>query len=168
MSGLRVNQELARHFEGGDDSPLICNDNDNVMFVKNLRKSLSNLKNISVRVSAVEEYPTPGAASVRLFFADGSQLRAEYWRITKGGKAGRSSFDHHQQYGLPAPIDAIAELQEQLQNRTLTDAQLDSETGDLLFQFADDIKFRVFNFTGYEVWEIHFPDGGGEYSPGAR
>jgi hypothetical protein len=26
----------------------------------------------------------------------------------------------------------------------------------------------VFNFTGYEVWEIHFPDGTGEYSPYAR
>jgi len=42
--------------------------------------------------------------------------------------------------------------------------RLDKETGDLLFQFADGIHVQVFNFTGYEVWEIHFPDGTGEYS----
>ena len=38
------------------------------------------------------------------------------------------------------------------------------ETGDLLFQFADNIKLEVFNFTGYEAWEINSPDGTCEYS----
>jgi hypothetical protein len=60
---------------------------------------------------------------------------------------------------LPAPIDAIKKLQKHLQDKTVTDAPLDAESGDLLFEFSDNIKFRVFNFTGYEVWEIHFPDG---------
>jgi hypothetical protein len=135
--------------------------------VKNFDKSLSKLKNCSVSVSASNQYPEAGQASVQLVFANGSRLRADYWRVTKGGKAGISSFDHQQKYGLPAPIDAIAELLGQLQDRTVTNVQLDGESGDLLFEFSD-IKFRVFNFTGYEVWEIHFPDGTGEYSPYAR
>jgi len=67
-------------------------------------------------------------------------------------------------YGLPAPIDAIRELQAQIQGKLLTDAQLDRETGDLLFNFGENIKLQVFNFSGYEVWEISFPDGTGDYS----
>ena len=103
-------------------------------------------------------------ASVQLLFADGSKLRANYWRTIKDGKAGTSSFDHQQQYGLPAPIDAIKELQEELQNKTVTDAHLDKETGDLVFHFAESVKFQVFNFTCYEIWDISFPDGTAQYS----
>jgi hypothetical protein len=132
--------------------------------MKNLEKSLINLKNGSVRVSDANAYPEAGMASVQLLFADGSKLRATYWRVIKDGKAGISSFDHQQQYGLPAPIDAIKELQEELQNKTVTDAHLDKETGDLLFHFAGSVKFHVFNFTGYEIWDITFPDGTVEYS----
>lgn len=136
--------------------------------VKNFDKSLYNLINGLVCVSATNFCPESGMASVQLLFTNGSKLRADYWRVTKDGKASISSFDHRQKYGLPAPIDAMAELQGQLQDRTVTNAQLDGESGDLLFEFSDNIKFRVFNFTGYEVWEIQFPDGTGEYSPYAR
>lgn len=107
-------------------------------------------------------------ASVDLLFSNGSRLRAEYWRAIKEGKAGISSFDHRQKYGLPEPIDAIKELQEQLQDNIVTDALLDRETGDLNFQFRGSIKLQVFNFTGYEIWEISFPDGTGEYSSYAK
>ena len=134
------------------------------MTVKNFDKSLFNLRNLSVHVSATNAYPEPGMASVQLLFGNGSRLRAEYWRVIKNGKAGLSSFDHNQQYGLPAPIDAIKQLQEQLQDKTVRDARLDGETGDLLFQFTDNVKLQVLNFTGYEVWEISFQDGSGEYS----
>jgi hypothetical protein len=80
------------------------------MAVKNLDKSLLELKNGPVRVSASNAYPEPGTASVQLLFANGARLRADYWRVTKNGKASISSFDHEQKYGLPAPIDAIEEL----------------------------------------------------------
>ena len=83
------------------------------------------------------------------------------------GDGAVSSFDHDQKYGLPAPIDAFKELEEQLEGRRVTDAFLDARTGDLLFHFEEDVEFCVFNFTGYEVWEIHFPNGTGEYSPHA-
>lgn len=136
--------------------------------VKNFDKSLFNLRNTSVYVSPTNYYPEPGKASVELLFGNGSKLRAEYWRVTREGKVSISSFDHQQQYGLPAPIDAIKELQENLRDRTVTHAQLDGESGDLFLAFSGNIKFRVFNFTSYEVWEIHFPDGTGEYSPYAK
>ncbi|HEY6413014.1 MAG TPA: hypothetical protein VIX42_04975 [Edaphobacter sp.] len=129
-----------------------------------LDQFLSNLRHTSVQVSAGNGYPEPGQASLGLLFANGTKLRAEYWRLINDGKAGRSSFDHQQRYGLPAPIDAIRELQEHIQGKLVTDAQLDRETGDLVFQFGGNIKLQVFNFTGYEVWEINFPNSSVEYS----
>ena len=132
--------------------------------VKSFDKSLSDLRDASVQVSEGDSYPEPGMASVDLFFSNGSRLRAEYWRIIKDGKAGRSSFDHRQKYGLPEPIDAVKELREQLQGRTVTDARMEKETGDLNFKFADNIGLQVFNFTAYEIWEFSFSDGAIEYS----
>ena len=134
------------------------------MAVRNFDKSLLELKNAPVHVAASNAYPESGSASVQLLFANGTRLRADYWRVIKDGRAGRSSFDHEQKYGLPAPIDAVEELKGHLADKVLTDVRLDKETGDLLFQFAGRINFQVFNFTGYEVWEITFPDGTGEYS----
>lgn len=81
-----------------------------VVMLRNLEELLTKLKSCSVSVSPSDQYPEPGKASVYLDFADGSKLRADYWRVTKGGRASVSSFDHEQQYGLPAPINAIAEL----------------------------------------------------------
>lgn len=83
----------------------------------------------------------------------------------KNDRADLSSFDHGQRYGGPAPIDAFRQLEEELQGKSVSDAFLDTRTGDLQFNFEDRIEFRVFNFTGYEVWEIHFPNGTVEYSP---
>jgi hypothetical protein len=136
--------------------------------LRDLEELLAKLKGRSVSVSPSDRYPEPGQASVYLDFADGSKLRANYWRVTKDGRASVSSFDHEQQYGLPAPINAIAELKALLQGRTVAAATWDSESGDLLFRFDDTIKVRVLNFTAYEVWEIRFPDGTTEYSNHAR
>jgi hypothetical protein len=47
-------------------------------------------------------------------------------------------------------------------------ANWDSETGDLVFEFSGGLKLQILNITGYEVWEIHFPDGTGDYSNQAR
>jgi hypothetical protein len=102
--------------------------------IQNFEKSLSKLINCAASVSASNQYSDEaGEASSQLAFADGSKLRADFWRVTNGGKASISSFDHRQKYGLPAPIDAVAELQGQLQGRTVIKAQLDAESGDLLF-----------------------------------
>lgn len=47
-------------------------------------------------------------------------------------------------------------------------AKWDARTGDLIFSFEPNVELQVFNLTGYEDWEIHFPDGTGEYSNFAR
>lgn len=138
------------------------------MVVKNFDKSLLEFKNETVRVAASNYYADFGRASVELLFGNGTRLRADYWRVTRDGSANISSFDHEQKYGLPAPINAVEELKSHLGDKVLIDVRLDKETGDLLFRFSDGIIFHVFNFTGYEVWEIHFPDGSGEYSNFAK
>ena len=58
----------------------------------------------------------------------------------------------------------MRDLRNELQDKQILKAGPDEETGDLLFEFADRLKLQVLNFTGYEVWEISFPDGTGEYS----
>ena len=99
-----------------------------------------------------------------LKFADGSALRADYWRLIKDGKARLSNFDHAQKYGLPAPINAALELAKELRDKLVLKARPDVQTGDLLFDFSDRIHLQVLNFTGYEVWEMRFRDGAIKYS----
>jgi len=106
--------------------------------------------------------------TVALDFSDGSRLEAVFWRIIKNGATGLSSFDHQHQYGLPARIDALKELQKELHNKTVTEARFDKETGDLLFQFTGNVKVQVFNVTAYEIWHIKFADGTEEYSNNVR
>jgi len=50
----------------------------------------------------------------------------------------------------------------------VVEALHDQETGDLLFKFTQDIKLQILNVTGYEIWQIRFPDGTGEYSNYAK
>jgi hypothetical protein len=124
-----------------------------------LDKSLSALKGGSVVASPGNGFPEPGQASMYLLFANGTQLRAEYWRLMVDDRADLSSFDHRQKYGWPEPIDAVKRLCETLKGRTVRDASLDNKTGDLLFEFSENISLQVFNFTGYKIWEITYPDG---------
>lgn len=136
--------------------------------LKSFEKILQNLRNNSVQVKESGAYPEAGQASVVLTFSEGTELRGDYWRMIKNGEVFISSFDHNQKYGLPAAIDAISELKNTLQEKLLTEARHDKETGDLLIEFTGDVKLPVLNFTGYEIWEIHFPDGVGEYSNYAK
>jgi hypothetical protein len=70
-------------------------------------------------------------------------------------------------------ITRLAELHKRRMPRTtalrmdIKDA-INKETGDLLFNFTNDVKLQVLNFTGYEIWQISFPDGTGEYSNYAK
>jgi hypothetical protein len=124
----------------------------------------ARLNNASVQVFKVYAFPEQGQAAVTLAFSDGTRLRASYWRLITKGRAELSSFDHQQKYGLPEPIDAKEVLRERLDNQVCVEARMDMETGDLSFTFDGGIRLQVFNFTGYEIWELIFPDGSGEYS----
>jgi hypothetical protein len=120
---------------------------------------------VEVMRNDIESGPEPyGEASVLLHFSDGSRLRATYWRLLINNRVAFSSFDHDQKYGLPAPIDAKADLQRALSGKECRSARMDEETGDLVFEFETDLRLQVFCFSSYEVWHISFPDGTGEYS----
>jgi hypothetical protein len=133
-----------------------------------LQDALSKLVTCSVVVSPGNGFPEPGQASVSLLFVDGTRLQAEYWRLIEEGAASFSSFDHQQIYGLPAAIDAVEELQKRLSGRAVVEALHDQETGDLVFKFTGDTKLQILNVTGYEIWEIRFPNGAVEYSNFAK
>lgn len=135
-----------------------------IVMTRSFDNSLSALKNATVDVMPGNGYPEPGQASILLRFSNGALLRAEFWRMVKEGRAGISSFDHLQKYGLPAPVDALSVLKECLHDKSVVGARLQPETGDLLFEFTGQAILQVFNFTGYEIWEMRFADGAVEYS----
>ncbi|MFF2083221.1 hypothetical protein ACFVVM_05575 [Nocardia sp. NPDC058176] len=115
------------------------------------------------------EYETPStelifSVDTTIDFSDGTGLSAQFWRLTKKGRPEVSIFDHRRQYGLPAPIDALSILRHELVGRTLLVAELDQTTADLRFMFEGELRLEVFNFTGFEIWELTFPDGTGELS----
>ena len=127
-----------------------------------LQKSLSTL--IGTRVMLVSSAEIPEEAGVRLHFSDGAVLLAIYWRTISKHWTTLTSFDHGQKCGLTSPINATETLQRILVGKPVEGVQFDQRTGDLIFAFEADIEFHVFNFTDYEVWEITFSDGTGEYS----
>lgn len=113
-----------------------------------------------------EETPTDTVYSVgtSIQFTDGTKLRAQFWRLTKEGGPLVSTFDHRQRYGLPAPIDAVGIIREELVGKQVLGAVLDRLSGDLRFQFESDLLLEVFNFTAFEIWAVTFPDGSEELS----
>jgi hypothetical protein len=134
---------------------------DSRQLLLRFKQGLALLQNLSVQVSDRIENPPETAV---LAFADGSTLRAAFWRLTKDGKPAISSFDHLQQYGLPAPLDALQQLRAGIQAGHVLEVRLDQSSGDLIFTFSNNAFLQVFNFTGYEVWQMTFANGTGDYS----
>lgn len=135
----------------------------------NFKVKLERLRNVTLReIVAIthEEPPTDSVYSTQtaLIFEDGTRLSSVFWRLIKDGRYLVSIFDHNQKYGLPAPINAIKALKDELQNKTVLIASLNEETGDLSFELSGNLKLQVFNFAGYEIWQLTFPDGTIEYS----
>ena len=129
----------------------------------------ARLKGLGVDKVEAVLYETPSAEPMfdinwLIKFSDGTILSLQFWRLLKDGKSPFSSFDHGRRYGLPAPIDALDRLREELQGQTTTQVSLDRRTGDLLFDFAGGQRLEVFNFTGFEIWQLQFPDGSAVYS----
>lgn len=100
-----------------------------------------------------------------IHFSNGAALvLASYWRLSGPSLNTRlSNFDDGQKYGLPAAIDAIVDLSKRITGKPVIESTFNKLTGDLLFAF-DDCQVEVFNFSGYEVWKIDFPNGTGQYS----
>jgi hypothetical protein len=92
-------------------------------------------------------------------FDDGTHLTVECpWRILKNSGIAISSEDHLQKYGLPAPIDAIADARELLVGATVIDLALAKSSLDLYFTFPNELVLQVIPFfRGYECWQISTP-----------
>lgn len=95
--------------------------------------------------------------AVYLTFSSGIKIYTLHWRVP--GAVGVSSFDHGQQYGLPAPINAIDNLSKLILGKKAIEPKIIFESGDLEIIFENNIKLQIFNFSGYEVWEVKFPNG---------
>jgi hypothetical protein len=129
-------------------------------FVQNLAK----LKSVSLEVAADNTPDADGTAAIAIKFSDGTRLTAFYWRLVRDGRSELTSFDHQKKYGLAGPIDAKNQVSNLLTGEICRNVQFDSETGDLTLVLDETSKLQVFNFTGYEIWTLQFPDGTGEYS----
>jgi hypothetical protein len=103
-------------------------------------------------------------ANIWITFSSGAKVYSSYWRLIRHN-GNLSSFDHMQKYGLPNPIDAVAEVSKALKGKILGGVASLRESGDLEFIFENKmLKLQVFNFSGYEVWEVEFSDGTGQLS----
>jgi hypothetical protein len=135
-----------------------------VMEAGELRQLLSKISGTSVSISENTGPDGDGTASVFIKFSDSTKIRADYWRLILNERACLSSFDHLQKYGRPEKIDAKEQLISCFDNEICNSICLDEETGDLEVKFTENKRLQILNFTGYEVWEINFPNGRGEYS----
>jgi hypothetical protein len=129
---------------------------------------LAGLRGMKCEAVHAIEYEEPAADTIysvgtSIQFTGGTTLRAQFWRLTKGGPL-VSIFDHRQRYGLLEPIDAFRVMRDELVGKEVLDAVMDKTTGDLRFRFDDVVDLEVFNFTAFEIWEVRFPDGTMELS----
>jgi hypothetical protein len=132
-----------------------------------LQQRLLKLQNDTISILVNDTPDQEGTAHIIIKFADGTILKASYWRLIVDRKSRLSSFDHGTKYGLPQPIDAKAFLINSLDGKICQAVHFDEETADFVFDFEQNKKLQIFNFTSYEIWDILFPDGKGEYSNSA-
>ena len=50
-------------------------------------------------------------------------------------------------------------MRDVLVSRRVSEAVMDKATGNLRFRCEGDVVLKVFNFTGFEIWKLIFPDG---------
>ncbi len=94
-------------------------------------------------------------------FSGGGTVRTESaWRIIIAGHIARTSEDHGQQFGLPAPIDAEAEVRSLLCARRIEAAEVREDTGDIVLRFESGERLEIIPLSsGYESWEVAAPSG---------
>jgi hypothetical protein len=92
-------------------------------------------------------------------FDDRTSITVECpWRILRSSEIALSSEDHLQKYGLPAPIDAMAEARDLLSPGFISDVVLTAGTLDLSLTFSTALVLQLIPFfRGYECWQISRP-----------
>jgi hypothetical protein len=98
-----------------------------------------------------------------------SVLVSGFWRLLINGNIVYVSMDHLRQFGMPAPVDMVAELSKCLHGKILNRINVNEGTGDLRLSFNDNIEMEAFiTSTGYESYQFsigvkrYIALGGGE------
>jgi hypothetical protein len=98
---------------------------------------------IGRRYTSVTQF---GVESWRFEFEGCTTLDVRYpWRIVPGGRIAFGNGDHHQQFGLPKPLDGKQEA-ERLLVVPVAKVSLREQTADLILELEGDTTLEVFNF----------------------
>lgn len=82
------------------------------------------------------------------------------WRLIEAGRVRLTSGDHGQQFGLPAPIDAAAEVNRRIAGQFVKHAELRAGILDLdLHLDGGGILQVIPDSSGYEAWNVQSPLG---------
>lgn len=82
------------------------------------------------------------------------------WRIIEHGRIVLSSDDHRQQFGLPAPIDAVERASSMLAGSEVIEVNVMEGTADLIVSLTRDMRLEIIPFSsGYEGWQVTCPTG---------
>lgn len=80
------------------------------------------------------------------------------WRIVAGGRLVRTSQDHGQWFGRPAPLDAYAEAESLLTGRRVAAVRIRQETADFVIEFDEGLLLELLSdSSGYEPWQLIAP-----------
>lgn len=78
---------------------------------------------------------------------------ASPWRIVADGRIALGRDDDGQKFGLPQPVDAVAQARSLLRGRTVTSFSIASVSADAAIDFGDGLLLEIFNSSsGYEGW----------------
>jgi hypothetical protein len=90
-------------------------------------------------------------------FTDSVVLMVEcLWRLLEGDRLVVTSEDHGHQFGLPAPVDAVACVQACLADAQVAGVEYREGTNDLRLIFASGRTLEVLPTSrGYEMWHLY-------------
>ncbi len=92
---------------------------------------------------------------VLVFDKDVNLVVACLWRLVEDGHIRCTSQDDGQQFGLPAPVDAAAEVNRRLAQALVEAVQLRVGVLDLEFRFSTGHVLQVIpDSSGYEAWNL--------------
>ena len=89
------------------------------------------------------------------FDKDASIVVACLWRLVESGRIRLTSQDHGQQFGLPAPVDAAAEVNRRLAGAAVEGVGLQQGLLDLEIRFSTGHALQIIpDSAGYEAWSV--------------
>lgn len=81
------------------------------------------------------------------------------WRLIRDGHIAISGDDQGQQFGLPAPVDAVSLVPSLLAESVIERVEVREGTADLIIHFDHSFRLEVIPFSsGYESWQVTAPD----------